>query len=399
MPIASIEAGDLNKVWEIRTLGKERDVEARKMLEMAAKQVQPIMRKRKWNVKLLSEFCPSNPALLGLNIDGGREVRVRLRRHNHESEFYPYEDVLGTLLHELTHNVHGPHDAKFYKLLDEITKECEELMAKGITGTGQGFDAPGKRLGGYTHNPPPTNLRSAAAAAAEKRARSGVLMPSGSHRLGGDSEIMKALSPLQAAAMAAERRLKDDLWCAAPTTTNSNDGAGKAKEIEEVQGPQPSGQQLSANEPSKEKRKQRLDDEIVVQDAGAVSRVNRKGAAGFDPVRAAALARAQQGVLGQGESSSYGQSQGTKSNGASPLGSDQWVCNVCTLHNLPLALICAACGKEREMGSNGMPTAKTWKCKFCTLENLDLLDNCEACNQWRFSHGAPIASRGPYVGT
>jgi hypothetical protein len=59
---------------------------------------------------------------LGLNIDGGREVRVRLRRHNHESEFYPYEDVLGTLLHELTHNVHGPHDAKFYKLLDEITK-------------------------------------------------------------------------------------------------------------------------------------------------------------------------------------------------------------------------------------------------------------------------------------
>ncbi len=56
MPIASIDAGDLNKVWEIRTLGKERDVEARKMLEMAAKQVQPIMRKRKWTVKLLSEF-------------------------------------------------------------------------------------------------------------------------------------------------------------------------------------------------------------------------------------------------------------------------------------------------------------------------------------------------------
>jgi hypothetical protein len=64
-----------------------------------------------------------------------------------------------------------------------------------------------------------------------------------------------------------------------------------------------------------------------------------------------------------------------------------------------LALVCAACGKEREMGSNGMPTAKTWMCKFCTLENLDLLDNCEACNQWRFSHGAPVASRGPYVGT
>lgn len=37
-------------------------------------------------------------------------------------------------------------DASFYKLLDEITSECEVLMAKGIVGTGVGFDAPGSRL-------------------------------------------------------------------------------------------------------------------------------------------------------------------------------------------------------------------------------------------------------------
>lgn len=29
--------------------------------------------------------------------------------------------VLGTMLHELCHNEHGPHNAAFYKLLDEIT--------------------------------------------------------------------------------------------------------------------------------------------------------------------------------------------------------------------------------------------------------------------------------------
>ena len=56
MPISSIGGGDLDKVWEIKTLGRERDEEARRLLEMAAKQVQPIMRKRKWQVKLLSEF-------------------------------------------------------------------------------------------------------------------------------------------------------------------------------------------------------------------------------------------------------------------------------------------------------------------------------------------------------
>lgn len=64
---------------------------------------------------------PRDPNLLGLNVGGGQKIMVRLRRSGRESEFYPYESILGTLLHELTHNECGPHDAKFYKLLDEIT--------------------------------------------------------------------------------------------------------------------------------------------------------------------------------------------------------------------------------------------------------------------------------------
>ena len=56
MAPASINSGYLDKVWEIRTLGKTRDAEAKKMLEDVAKLVEPIMRKRKWQVKLLSEF-------------------------------------------------------------------------------------------------------------------------------------------------------------------------------------------------------------------------------------------------------------------------------------------------------------------------------------------------------
>lgn len=48
--------GDLNKVWEIKALKKPGEDEARKMLDRIAKQVQPIMRKRQWRVKLLSEF-------------------------------------------------------------------------------------------------------------------------------------------------------------------------------------------------------------------------------------------------------------------------------------------------------------------------------------------------------
>ena len=102
--------------------------------------------------------------------------------------------VLGTMLHELCHNEHGPHNAAFYKLLDEITavrsasgrygvrlvlyllsclmtqdnlrhqlQECDDFRARGIVGTGAGFDAASSgRLGGAgfgAHNPDPRQLR------------------------------------------------------------------------------------------------------------------------------------------------------------------------------------------------------------------------------------------------
>ncbi|XP_027122615.2 DNA-dependent metalloprotease WSS1-like isoform X2 [Coffea arabica] len=208
-----MDLNDLNKVWEVKPLRRTRENEARQILERVAKQVQPIMRKRNWKVKVLSEFCPANPSLLGLNIGGGAEVKLRLRRPNNELDFFPYDQILDTMLHELCHNRYGPHNADFYNLLDEIRKECEDLMAKGITGTGQGFDLPGRRLGGFSHQPPLSSLRQSALAAAENRARRAAILPSGPMRLGGDSSIKAALSPIQAAAMAAERRLHDDVWC------------------------------------------------------------------------------------------------------------------------------------------------------------------------------------------
>lgn len=97
----------------------------------------------------------------------------------------------------------------FYKV-----QECEELMSKGITGTGEGFDLSGKRLGGSTRQPPLCSLRKTALTAAENRKKLNSLLPSGPLRLGGDKNIMSALSPVQAAAMAAERRLQDEIWCA-----------------------------------------------------------------------------------------------------------------------------------------------------------------------------------------
>lgn len=51
-----MDLNDLNKVWEIKPLKKIGEEDAREILEKVAKQVQPIMRKRQWKVKVLSEF-------------------------------------------------------------------------------------------------------------------------------------------------------------------------------------------------------------------------------------------------------------------------------------------------------------------------------------------------------
>ncbi len=67
----------------------------------------------------------------GLNINGGggrtSEIKIRLRPHKSNSSFFPYEHLIGTMLHELVHNVQGPHNAVFYKLLDEITEVLVRL--------------------------------------------------------------------------------------------------------------------------------------------------------------------------------------------------------------------------------------------------------------------------------
>lgn len=100
------------------------------------------------------------------------------------------------------------------------------MIAKGISGTGHGFDLPGRRLGGFSHQSSLPLLRQTALAAAENRAKRGSLLPSGPRRIGGNNDIKESLSPIQAAAMAAERRLHDDLWCGSKSVEVKNSFPG-----------------------------------------------------------------------------------------------------------------------------------------------------------------------------
>ncbi|KAK4575804.1 hypothetical protein RGQ29_026666 [Quercus rubra] len=385
--------GDLHKVWETKALKKPGQDEAKKMLEKIAKQVQPIMRKHKWRVKVLSEFCPKNPALLGLNVGGGVHVKLRLRRPNRDWDFFPFDQVLDTMLHELCHNAHGPHNATFYKLWDELRKECEELMTKGITGTGDGFDLPGRRLGGFSHQPPLSSLRKTALAAAEKRVRLESLLPSGPKRLGGDSTIMVALSPIQAAAMAAERRLQDDIWCGSQSCEASGDEESSSDILQDLVHMEKSagGSGLDGGSRSR----------------AAVAAVSRKrswesdqssfGQSSKDHVESDFVdlsmdASTSGSMLDCDNRSKKRIVLGCDTMCDRTLNSEEpamWECGTCTLLNPPLALVCEVCSTQKPKDAGIKYTI--WSCKFCTLENSVKLEKCSACDQWRYSHGPPVS--------
>ena len=136
---------DACKVWEIKTQRRADDAKAREMLERTAWQVQPIMRKRGWRVGTLLEMPDRVKDRYGDNWNKGERVRLKLRKG--DGEWFDYEHVVLVMLHELCHNDIGPHNKQFFALLDEITQECEDLMARGVGGTGAGFDAKGVDCG------------------------------------------------------------------------------------------------------------------------------------------------------------------------------------------------------------------------------------------------------------
>ncbi|KAJ1643111.1 hypothetical protein LPJ64_005084 [Coemansia asiatica] len=189
---------------------------ALELLHRIAAQVRPIMEKRGWKVGTLREFFPNNPNLLGLNVNHGQEIRIRLRPSFDDKKFLIYEDLLGTMLHELVHIVRGPHDAVFYAKLDELKREAEELLDRGYTG--DGFFSQGSRVGlDVSHNAPRHEMRERALRAIENRRNRQFGGPprtlGGGNKGGSWAEMQARFTPAQMAAMALERRLRDERWC------------------------------------------------------------------------------------------------------------------------------------------------------------------------------------------
>jgi len=285
------------------------------MLQRVASLVKPIMRKHKWVLPTLAEFFPDSSNLVGLNVNGGEKIFLRLRPAWAPDSFLEEDAVVRTMLHELTHNVHGPHDEEFYKFLAELEDEYDALQRSGYAG--EGFFTPGHRLGaGISHDFPPHLARARALEAAERRRKTETLTKGGG-RLGGRSSALEKLSPRELAARAAERRMQDEVVCGSGSLALRE--AAKAAKISVV-------------------------DKVVIDltndgdDTFATH--STSGSSWLQPTSGSARPR------------------NTPNPG--PTAGGQWTCPVCTLINADLGLQCDACLTVRPID-----TSVGWACATC----------------------------------
>ncbi|GAA5948816.1 hypothetical protein JCM10213_008693 [Rhodosporidiobolus nylandii] len=197
--------------------------------------VKPIMKKHGWYLPVLSEFFPKQTNLLGVNINAGAKICIRLRPHDDPYSFLPLEDsLIGTMLHELTHNRRGPHDDLFFKILDGLQDEYDALRKSGYSG--EGFLGRGRRVGeGVSHDP--GSLREArerSLRTLEEKMRMQRLMGQGG-RLGGSAPDTKGKRRGDILADAAERRLGALRICGGNDAPNHPSGSKKEDLPPEVQ--------------------------------------------------------------------------------------------------------------------------------------------------------------------
>lgn len=192
-----------------RKPGKE---DALKLLKDIADAVSLLMRENKFKVGTLVEFYPRDRSLLGMNVNHGQKIMLRLRDPLDEFRFLPWESLIGTMLHELTHNLHGPHDQRFYSKLDELSGRQWCIQQLGLK---DNFMTSGNRLGGrgFRDGPTPRTTNSRGNKIGKIRNK-GVRLGSLSDNLNGSLNTSRMLKPAQMAAMAATRRAEaDKKWC------------------------------------------------------------------------------------------------------------------------------------------------------------------------------------------
>ena len=246
------------------------------------------------------------------------------------------------MLHELAHNVHGPHDAKFHALWNQLRDEHEGLVMKGYTG--EGFLSEGHRLGGRRGVPREEAQRLARAAAEKRR----VLQAGSGQRLGG-APIRPGQDVRRVIADAAERRNRTLRGCA--NDNNTQDEIVEIADTATRNGFRTRAEEDAANDAAIAQALW----ELVQEDEKA-----RQGNA-YIPPTAGNPAGSAGGGGGAGVSGHERSGPATPAQGPPYVVIDDedahvesgrnipttWTCEICTLVNPLSYLCCDACGVAR----------------------------------------------------
>lgn len=312
----------------------------------------------------------------------GQKILLRLRYPGDRNQFLPIEQVTDTMLHELCHIVHGPHDAKFHALWDQLRDEHEGLVMKGYTG--EGFLSQGHKLGGRA-GVTPQEARRLARVAAEERARQAERSRGSGQRLGG-APLRRGQDIRAVITDAVERRNAIDRGCGSQNYTDRE--IQSIAETATKNGFRTQAEEDAANEAAiaqalwelvQEDEKRVHGDDYVAPTAafptgsggGAFSDTRRP-----PPVpewsRPGGPSTVPKSLSGPGKASmslpkTLPEASGSKPSAAVPKSlsgpsstsrrdsedsltrppASGWTCEICTLHNPPSFLICDACQTVR----------------------------------------------------
>lgn len=233
----------------------------------------------------------------------------------------PIENIVDTMLHELSHIVHGPHDAKFHALWDQLRDEHQGLLLKGYTG--EGFLSEGRRLGG-SRMPPLEARRLAREAAEKRRARPGT---GSGKRLGGSAprpgeDIRRVIAD------AAERRSRTLKGCG-----TDNLSENQIRNISDTATKNGFRTQAEEDEANDAAIAQALW-ELVQEDKSV------KYGSSYIPPTAGNPTGNGGGRIMPVEEHGGNASEGSRE-------PRSWTCGTCTLQNPVSYLYCDACGMER----------------------------------------------------
>jgi DNA-dependent metalloprotease WSS1 len=360
--------------------------EALALLQRVCHEFQPILQRRGYNVLSVSEMCccgdglcprkqqgRKNKKIMASNVLGYNQttffsgattsrrgnknknknnkmkshtIHLRLRHPQDHARLYLYEDVAGTMAHELSHCEIGPHNDAFNKLMDDILEEHMVLQCQQ-----QQQQPSGNTFRGTAPPPPlPTPFSGKGNVLGGSDVNKAFPLKNPGYKLGGDNAFSKLLSPREAAVMAAEARRRQlklrarGRHCCQPCIITIPDNDDEEPIIEYAN----NNNDDHDHDHDEDSRKMAVKKQSENKKRPAVKVVVSQTKAGGDckkkskpPVHRVPQSTAAFVDLTADDATPKAASLGTTAH-------PEWPCGACTFINPPMALMCSICTTEKK---------------------------------------------------